>query len=589
MFSLRPILAHELKVSAAARRFFSVRSAIAIVLALIAVCNNRMMLSLNDTYSTRNSEFQTADWYSNFFAVAVAIAAAVAWTIAFLQTANVLGESIAKEREKGTLDSILMTNLSTLEILVSKLVGALIAASTPLWIMAPWIAVALALKPIPTAATTPILAVSFSTLVVAGSIALLCSAKAEIVRKAQAWSAFAIMGWIFSPFPFFIIRQSGITGWNRLIEWFELIGELLTRSSPLSFLFDLERSIASRSFDALTTGFFLILGLQSALFLVVIKLTIDALQPLRSRTDVDRPIDPAREKRPEVGDDPIFWRERTMPARKGGLRAYGLLLKQAIALAARIATTLLQLAKYLFKLSFIVIMFIIMGGLIFLFFRTAYSAGSEFWTNGFASTGSFQARQIFNFVVRYVVCIFGFALLGLVMRPGMIVREEKNKQTWIPFLSTPLTGEEIVSSKIKAANPFLYGVFTALCVAVVAASICGSVDPIAGLWVIVDLWLAARAGVRIGLRQAIKTEPRPGSNPQAGSGAVMLFIAAHVLLSVIITCSHKEIAYMWNSYPAIAAIVGPIAVAAPISSEAIKRLIDRDLIENFDVWCDRPR
>ncbi len=589
MFSLQPILAHELKVSAGARRFFWLRSAIAIVLATIAVCNDRTMLMFNKSYMTPNPEFQTADWYSDFFAVAVAISAAVAWTIAFLQTANVLGESIAKEREKGTLDAILMTNLSTLEILIAKLVGSLIAASQSLWMMAPWIAIALALKPLPVAATTLILAVSSSTLVVAGAIALLCSAKAEIVRKAQSWSALAIMGWIFSPFPFFMIRQSGVMNWNRLIEWFERIGEFVTRSSPFSLLFDLPSLITSRSLDALTSRFFLTLGLQAALFLVVLKLTIDALQPLRSRTAVDRRVDPAPEKRPEVGDDPIFWRERTMPARKSGLRAYGILIKQAIALAALIATTLLHLIKYLFKLSFIIIVFIFMGGLVFLFFRTAYSAGMEFWSNGFASTGPFQARQIFNFVARYVVCIFGFAILGTVIRPGMIVREEKNKQTWIPFLSTPLTGEEIISSKIKAVNPFLHGIVIVLSIAVVTATICGSVDPIAALWVIFDLWMAARAGVRIGIWQAIKSEPKPGSNPQAGSGAASLFIAAHILISVIITCSRNDINYMWNSYPTIATIAAAIALAAPISSEAIRRFVDRDLIENFDVWGDRPR
>ena len=81
-----------------------------------------------------------------------------------------------------------------------------------------------------------------------------------------------------------------------------------------------------------------------------------------------------------------------------------------------------------------------------------FAAFQELWRNGYGVNGPFEARTHFNLLIRAATGLLAFlpAMGASSLVTGRITTE-RDKKTWDAFLTTPLSGEEILRSKARVA------------------------------------------------------------------------------------------------------------------------------------------
>jgi hypothetical protein len=132
--------------------------------------------------------------------------------------------------------------------------------------------------------------------------------------------------------------------------------------------------------------------------------------------------------RQPCGDDPVYWKEVHVVSRPGGILA--------------------QLGRLLIPL--------ILAGLVLLVLYIAYEAKvfQELWGNGyrFHGSGSYREREGFSSVLRIInALVFGFWMLWLGRLAAAAISMEREQDTWISLLATPLDGGEILRGKMFGA------------------------------------------------------------------------------------------------------------------------------------------
>ena len=163
-------------------------------LGVIAVVPALIVFRVSASYGIRQSFDTLRDyWHIVFgFIVGVEIGCTVLWT------PGAVSSSIAQEREKNTLPLLLLTRLTRFELVVTKLAGRLMpafmvmAGGLPLLLFCGWCAGVSGLL------VCEILAVSTTSVVVAGSLAILASARRErsvsARQEAVGWTTLWLFG-----------------------------------------------------------------------------------------------------------------------------------------------------------------------------------------------------------------------------------------------------------------------------------------------------------------------------------------------------------------------------------------------------------
>ena len=135
----------------------------------------------------------------------------------------------------------------------------------------------------------------------------------------------------------------------------------------------------------------------------------------------------------------------------------------------------------------------------------AIPAFRELWANGYGVAASGSARAALHAYLRIVGTGISLVVaLGVASDAAAGITTEREKDTWISLISTPLSGMEIVRAKMLGAAWSTRHTAAVLVVLGLAGVLAGSLHPLGLLAVLLELaaltWFAAALGTWISLR-----------------------------------------------------------------------------------------
>ena len=565
MFS-GPIFRREYLAAARGRRTFLIRALVAAMLGGMALVVGLVV------FSTEGSA--TPDRIGQFGRGAfLASIGAELLLLAFFAPA-MAGGAIAEEREKDTLPLLLLTRLTPIEIVLIKTsarwlrTADTVLAGLPIVLAAAWLGGLVNESGL--AAVGLLSSAAFMT-----ALAIQSSARHAQAGTAKALATASTFGWLIVVPA--LTRMPVRTGdlWAELLSLLKAACDLIAPSSPLSLVTDtrwyntpggLEKRIA------------LMVALQAGFGLLLIA---RAAGSLHAREPNPNWTDPTRGYRPPCGDDPIYWREYTLPTRRGAGALIVIRLRYVAILIRAILMSVLTLVGAVLVLAVPI-------GLLIATIHYVSAAFRELWRHGYGPGGPFDARSDFNWVVRAATGLLAFMpALGLANLVSSKIVAEKDKKNWDVLLTTPLEGDEIVRSKARAA---WHGIrewslaapaFWALGLA------CGVVTSLGVALAAIDLALFAWASLAIGLSMSL----RPGETSIASSRittATMLLFAAHAPLLYAALASPRELAAFadWDATWHRGAAVAGLTIL--IATGILAHRMTRHVFIRFDEWVGRP-
>lgn len=214
------------------------------------------------------------------------------------------------------------------------------------------------------------------------------------------------------------------------------------------------------------------------------------------------------------------------------------------------------------------------------------NAFQEQWQAGQAEP--FVARTRFNLLIRVatglLVLIPSVTQFSIV---GAQITADRDKRAWEIFLTTPLTGEEILRSKARAAMHGLWMVAWPVPLLLALGLVCGVLMPAGVVMAAIDVLLLAWAAVATGLLLTI----RPG---KAGLVTHLSALGTGICLALHGTLLAAMLASPWE-YAWFAALDFRLRAAAVLAGLAIPTLTatmawwaTRKSIDRFEEWVGRP-
>ena len=570
-----PIFRHEVKAAARRRDLFVMRIVLALLLGALVLMAMGMF-----HWSARIHGLSEAEALRRGASFVFAIATGIEVAFLALLTLGFVGPSIAQEREKDTLPMLLLTRLTRIELVLTKLVGRLMPSlllmltGLPLLLVSAWFA------ELPALVLMEALAVLVTTTIVAGSLAILASARHDRAASAMGEAVGWTMLWLVG-LPL-VARKPVRSGtlWGDLLVELRRLCSWIAPSSPLSLLTN-PSWLTGGGIGALPERLVTMLVLQAVLIVLALGAAVGCL---RLREPHPHSWDAHRGYRPPVGDDPIFWREYTLPWRGNRLPIVVMLARQMLIVLRAILLLLLQLVSL--AIAVLVSIGLVIGAGWF-----GYLAGREVWDHGYGSfaSGTFQARDHLNLFIRGVTGLLG--LIPLVYVPAGLAGRftiERDKKTWEPLLTTPLTGAEILSSKLRVTVRSLWPAVRWLIPLWVLGIACDALHPLGVLIAAVELPLAAWAGLALGTWLGL----RPGSTTQAANSASALWSLGLMLLGglwiVAPLCSGRELARIQAYDDRLFWLALVVLLAAALTMGTFARLLTRRCFQHFDEWVGRP-
>jgi ABC-type Na+ efflux pump permease subunit len=528
-------------------------------------------------------------------------------------------QSIALEKDRGTLDFLLATRLSNAEIVLGKLAACMtvfvagFAAGLPIMML---------LHPLGGIDLRLILlayAGLFTTAFFMIALGVWVSTGATNVRVARAAAAGWWIAWLSGPFFVSIILPFiGL----RLPRFVLTANAWVLTSSPIGLLFKIAGGV--RPSSGLLYAVAWMSGLQlSGGALLVIWAIARLRWAYRVNVSGDSQIVAARlirpgwrwRPKPAVGDDPILWRE--MHTARAGLlgKAFGL-----------------------------VIYLVIYGILAYFTFFFARPALIEVWRTGYHSGITSSERPEWNLVIRFLMSgaevnppadlartefnlylrfittplVFLITLFAGVMAVEGIIRE-RTRETWDSLIATPLTARDILGSNMLAALWRMRMILATLFALWTIGLATGAIHPagylVSLLVVAAWTWLMLVSGISASI--AAKDQAAPNNRFMGlffltTSALALPFILPGILNSVFLGAgsppivawlslvSYRDVrnAYQYSVYPALQLMhiethEGPVAVAATcligiIIPTVWGLYLWRDALAKFDRLIGRP-
>jgi ABC-type Na+ efflux pump permease subunit len=412
--------------------------------------------------------------------------------------------SIAKERDRRTLEFLLAAPMTNAEIVLGKVASCVAMACATLAAGFPVMLLLHMLGGI----DLPLLALSYagfvSSILFLSALAIWISAEARDFRLASVVYLLSAMAWVVGPFCVWVyVPRFGL----RMPEWLAAANGWLISSSPIIVAFRLAMGLNSWVQLRHIVGRMIALQLLGAGLL-----TIGAVARLRSahRGIVSgekgvrirqgaRPVWRFR-RRPPVGDDPILWREMHTTRRSGLIKAVGVLVNLGVLAALAYAT-----------------------------YHFARPAVAEVWRHGYGSGVTSNVRPEFNLFVRMLVPLGGvsqpldlartefnlflryvtgwIALLLTFTIAGSATETialERRKETWDSLLTTPLRARAILRSALLATVWRVRQLIAIQGVLWTMGLLVGAIHPVgyflANLNLAALVWLFTAWGVRASVR-----------------------------------------------------------------------------------------
>ncbi len=458
--------------------------------------------------------------------------------------------SIVGERERRTLDHLLVTRMSSVGIVLGKFAAGLVATLVTLAAGLPIVLLIHSLGGIDLYWIGLAYAALFSIVVFLGALAVWTSVEAPDRRASVLLFTLAMSAWMIGPFT---LATSAPKLAFRLPSWLLAANWWLASTSPLPVALHIITGVGSRA--QLTREIIWMIAIQLGTAFVLTVAAIARLRPVhRSLAGVDRKAARRARRRlswrwrprPPVGDDPIFWRERY---------------------TAREA----PFVRILNRVIFVGLSIGLVTG-IFVYARPAFA---EVWQHGYASgfagasadsrpvlsrlfgirgaaIGSDDtARAEWNLFIRYVTVPMMMAVCFVVAGSSSeAIGVERVRGTWTSLLATPLSGREILRSAILAGLwRARYVLFLPLLVWMIGLA-AGAIHPIGFVVSVLEVVAACWMVATLGALGAVRA-PRDDVAPDYGVAST-LFLACTGLIVIFLPAGLNPVLIGFTSLPLIA-------------------------------------
>jgi ABC-type transport system involved in multi-copper enzyme maturation permease subunit len=434
--------------------------------------------------------------------------AAVMAILVMLGLGVVVGEvspGVALERDKKTVDALLSSRLSSGEIVLGLLAAGLVKSFVCLAVAVPLFIAFAFLGGVDLRLVLLGCAGLVSTVLFLGSVAIAASVSAPTAQRSLSLAMGLALAWLILPFLIVFVLPRV---WPAGAPWV-LPGALWwLDSTPLAVAANLVGMFRRCS---LTGSVLRMIGLQAAGTAIVVAWATWQLRPAaralydgEGRAALARLLRRRWGSRPPCGDDPVLWNE--MHSTRG-------------ATAAELVT-----GHIIALLGF--------GFLVYLASWFALPAFAELSERGYSALpgkpavpdlhplarmmvnqfGNLsldpapgQARLEFNIVVRQasavLVMLYVLVLAGL---SSEAIAAEKERDTWLGLLATPLSGWEILRAKMQGALWRLRGFVLVLLGLWTVALLAGALHPLGLIAALAGLaatsWFYTALGVHVSLR-----------------------------------------------------------------------------------------
>jgi ABC-type transport system involved in multi-copper enzyme maturation permease subunit len=413
-----PLFALEMVTSARRTRYFIVRVLYAAVLFFALCC----------TYSSYNERGGMSDR---------ALIAQFAWiffgifswlqmlAVAALGPAMAAG-TIAQERERRTIEYLFASTLSNAEIVLGKLLARLMQVGYLVLAGMPILFIAMLMGGIAPEAIVLLTIVTLSTALTVSIISITVSVWSARAREAVVRAYLVII--VLIVLPPMLLNMSGTWFYGAILD---PLNEQLLLANPFYMLGHMLVTASSANTAVAWDALLALLRNQAVVCILGITASTLAVRRVHLRASGSEPKKRRRRfhlYRPEIGDRPMLWKEIVAEPAATRLGAVG-----------RIAVILILLG--------------ILAPTAWVFFTiiTPISSRSEY-------------TEYLRYSAIMGALVGSGGLLLIAARAAGSITSEKERDCWVPLISTPLEAREIILAKIAGNIWAARGIFLVLAI-----------------------------------------------------------------------------------------------------------------------------
>jgi ABC-type transport system involved in multi-copper enzyme maturation permease subunit len=502
-----PVFFHELRAVARRKRAYALRVLIGLFLLYIVVApwyeGNSLVYSSAGDDGLSPHEMAT---------IGTGLFAAMLWlqgfVILFLTPAFLAG-AIAEDRQRKVLFYLLASPLSGAEIVLGKVAARLINLVVLVLVGLPVMSLCMFLGGIDPAEVWLAYGVSFASLYFLAGLSIYLSVYSDRPRDAIVRAYMLALVWFALP----IIERSimfigGPVG--VLLQEARPVTEWITDSSPCSYL--IKGPFVARStwhLDAIwSIG---LQGLYGTLLLAWSTFRLRGVEQgsrlrglgwLRAR----RAFQPRRLfGRRACGEAPMIWKECSGTVANGSIQSTVLLLLASLGAAS---------------------------ALVYWFAQIGIPALLEVRDYGYGFTGITSWRESLNTSGRiFTGILYVLMMLLLAASAATGFTMEREKDTWISLVTTPLEGREILTAKVLGAYWRVRGILVALLLVWLIGLICGGVHPLGFVSAVVATLLYSVFAVLLGTSLSLRF--KSSARSIAVTIAILMFLNVGYLFCCI--------------------------------------------------------
>jgi ABC-type transport system involved in multi-copper enzyme maturation permease subunit len=415
-----PLFALEMLTSARRTRYFIVRVLYASVLFFALFCTY-LSYSQNHYLSDRALIAAFAWSFFGIFSMLQLLA------VAALGPAMAAG-TIAQERERRTIEYLFASTLSNAEIVLGKLLARLFQVGYLVLAGMPILFIAMLMGGIAPEAIVLLTIVTLSTALTVSIISITVSVWSARAREAVVRAYLVII--VLLVLPPMMLNMSGTWFYNTV---FNSLNEQLLAANPFYMLGHM--LVTASSANTAVAWDSMLAMLRNQAVVCVLGITASTLAVRRVHLRASGSVPKKRRRRfhlyrPEMGDRPMLWKELVAEPAASRLGAVG-------------------------RIAVMLILFGILAPTAWVFFTTiapSYNVG----------------RSDYADYLRYSAIMGAFVgcggLLLIAARAAGSITSEKERDCWVPLLSTPLEAREIIWGKIVGNLWAARGIFVVLAI-----------------------------------------------------------------------------------------------------------------------------
>jgi ABC-type transport system involved in multi-copper enzyme maturation permease subunit len=457
------------------------------------------------------------------------------WTVGLVALLTIVlvpeyvAPAIASERDRATLDALLTTRLSALEIVLGAIGTGLLRLVNGLAALVPVLVAMVFLGGVDPRLALLAVAALVSTGLALASLGAAVSACARTAASARSYAVGLGMMWMLLP-PSVVLVLPGI--WPAAARWLRPVALRMLDSSPLGLVMSLS-GVIPRGPLAVAVARMIALQLAAAVALVVwaavrLRPASRAVHDLGARAASRRFLRVRWQPRPACGDDPVLW-HAMYPGRCASRAAlvvdrlfHGLWIGAIVGGIAWFALpAFAELVEHGYGPAAARTTVPEMNPLLRVFacLLAGLPAGPE----------PGQARGELNFVLRLITGVLdAFYVLMVAGAAAESVARERERNTWLGLIATPLGGREIVRGKLLGSLWSTRSLAALMLALWIVGLLAGAVHPIGFLATLAGMGISAGFLAAAGVCASLWSPDRYQATSRV-VGPLILFLSLAVL------------------------------------------------------------